>query len=137
MRHVSLLVLCFCIVVACTSMHLKRRAEPGTIVVINNCATDLVFVSLHAQDSGKPDVKGGRFGSISPVPRGVAQIFGRPSSPPPLPDTIEVSWEEKSGYSYRRQVSLIQALRESTGKTGEQLVFEIYPAGQVVVNLKY
>ena len=87
MRHVSLLVLCCCIVSACTSMQLTRRAEPGTIVVINNCAVDLVFVSLHAQDSGKRDAKGGRFGSISPVPRGVAQIFDRPSSPPPLPDT--------------------------------------------------
>jgi hypothetical protein len=137
MRHVSLLVFCCYIAAACASMQLTRRAEPGTIVVINNCATDLVFVSLHAQGFGKRDAKGGRFGSISPVPRGVAQIFGRPSSPSPLPDTIEVSWEEKSGYSYRRQVSLIQALRESTGKTGEQLVFEIYPAGQVVVNLRY
>ena len=67
----------------------------------------------------------------------MARVFGRPSSPPPLPDTIEVSWEEKSGYSYRRQVSLIQALHESTGISGEQLVFEIYPAGQVVVNLRH
>jgi len=137
MRHVGLLVLCCGIVAACASMQLTRRAEPGTIVVINNCATDLVFVSLHAQGPGKRDVKGGRYGSVSPVLRGVAQIFGRPSSPPPLPDTVEVRWEEENGSSYRRQVSLIEVLRESTGKTGEQLVFEIYPAGQVVVDLRY
>ena len=137
MRHVSLLVVCCCILAGCTSLQLTRHAEPGTIVVINNCDTDLVFVALHTDGSGTSDTKGGRYGSVSPVPRGAAQIFGRPSSPPPLPDSIVVSWEEQSGHSYSRQVSLIQALRESTGKTGEQLVFDIYPGGNVVVNLRY
>jgi len=137
MRYAGFLLLCCCTVVACTAVQLTRRAEPGTIVVINHCTTDLVFVSLHLQASDKVDVKGRRFGSISPVPRGAAQIYGRPSSPPPLPDTLQVHWQEDGGSSYSCRVSLIEALRESTGKTGEQLVFEIFPGGKVVAKLRH
>ncbi len=72
-------------------------------------------------------------GSVSPVPRGVSQVFPRPSSPPPLPKEIEVTWEDSRGGTYTRRLSLKPVIQSATGQPGETLVIEISAPGEAAV----
>ena len=128
----SLLLLIFVLMaVGCTSLSTDKRAEPKIIVIRNSTNIDLKVVSL--REAGKPGLNRVRFGSISPVPRGISQEVGRPSSPPPLPDTVEVAWTDHQGREHVKRVSLKQARNSQTGEGEEALVFEIRPSGIVNV----
>ncbi|MCK5492358.1 MAG: hypothetical protein KAJ14_04525, partial [Candidatus Omnitrophica bacterium] len=65
----------------CSIIQRTKYAEPAIIAVRNNSGKSLSVVTLReARNAGNKQV---RMGSISPVPRGVTQVIGRPSSPPP------------------------------------------------------
>lgn len=109
----------------------QPRREPPVIIVYNNSTVGLRVVSLRAAPGtgSEPD----RIGSVSPVPRGTSQVFGRATDAPPLPPVGEISWSDDLGRDYSRKVTLEAALQEATGEPGEALVFEIRPGGKLVV----
>jgi hypothetical protein len=114
----------------CTSGSFGRRVEPPVVIVRNLSGVDLAVLSLRVP--GKSGSMG-RIGAVSPVRRGTTAVFTRPSSPPPLPNEVEVSWTDHLGGRYSERVSLRQALREATGEITEALVFEIGPSGSIEV----
>lgn len=118
--------------IGCVSLYLAEKVEPGTIIIRNACGKELVVVTLISADEKRPK----RFGAVSPVLKGASTIFGRPSNPPALPDTIMVKWEDISGKRYERKVALKKLLRESKGNQGEQLVFTIFSGGRVGVSIE-
>lgn len=114
----------------CRAASPQRHREPPVIVVYNNGPVGLRVVSLSAASGSGSEPA--RIGSVSPVPRGASQVFGRPTDAPPLPPVVEVSWTDDLGQDYTRKVVLEAVLREATGEPGEALVFEIRPAGGLV-----
>jgi hypothetical protein len=117
--------------VGCTSLPTDKRAEPEVIVIRNSSNVDLKVVSF--REAGNPGLNPVRFGSISPVLRGLAQVIDRPSSSPPLIDTVEVAWMNYQGREHVKKVSLKQARNSQTGEGEEALVFDIRSSGIVNV----
>lgn len=123
----------FVLVAGCASMEKGRSIEPRVIIVRNNSGVDLNVVSL--REVGKSDEQSARLGSVSPVSRGVSQVFVRPSPPPPLPDVLDVSWTDSRGREQAAQVSLKEVLK-SSGSKGDVLIFEIRPLGRIDIYLE-
>jgi hypothetical protein len=124
---------CFCILAllsACASLPVAGGGEPRIIVVRNRSGVDIATVTLRESVPGQR-VSG--FGSLSPVPAGVSQVYVRPTDPPPFPRTVAVEWLDESGGTHVRELSLSKALRSATGGDDEVLVFEIWPAEEVLV----
>ncbi|UCD52230.1 MAG: hypothetical protein JSW27_06240 [Phycisphaerales bacterium] len=108
----------------------QQQKEPPVVAVYNNSQVGLRIVSLRAAAvGGELD----RIGSVSPVPRGASQVFGRPTDAPPLPSVVELSWSDDRDRDYSRKVILEPILQQATGERGETLVFEIRPAGDLAV----
>ena len=80
-----------------------------------------------------PGGKSIRVGMISPVRAGVSQVFGRPSSPPPLPKQVVISWVDYAQRQHEREISLEQVLTDPDAQTRDSLVFEITAAGRINV----
>ena len=74
-----------------------------------------------------------RIGKISPVPIGATQIFTRPSSPPPLPKKVIISWIDSTQRQYDSEISIEEVLSNSAVKTTNFLVFEIGFSGRINV----
>jgi len=119
---------------ACSTLPLGGGKEPREIVVRNRSNADIQTVSLR-EKSRTPD-GAAKFGSLSPVPKGVSQSYVRPTNPPRFPREITVEWVDAEGRTIRRDVSLGRALRDATGAPGEALVFEIGPFEDVLVFLE-
>jgi len=115
---------------SCASFPIGDGKEPRTIVVRNRSGADIATVTLREAVSGQ---QASRFGSLSPVPVGVAQVYIRPTDPPPFPRTVAVEWLDNEGRLHVREVSLSKALRNATGSSDEALVFEIWPDEYVLV----
>jgi hypothetical protein len=115
----------------CGAASRQPQKEPPVIAVYNNSQVGLRIVSLRAASpvGGEPD----RIGSVSPVPRGASQVFGRPTDAPRLPSVVELSWRDDRDRDYSRKVVLEPILQQATGERGETLVFEIGPAGDLAV----
>ena len=129
-RSVLLFILIL-MALGCAALSSIQRIEPKVIVIRNSSNIDLKVVSL--REAGKPALSPVRLGYVSPVPRGISQEVGRPSSPPPLPNTLEVAWTDRQGREYVKRVSMKQALNRQTGEGKDALVFEIRPSGIVNV----
>lgn len=115
----------------CGAASLQQRREPSVVVVYNNSDMGFRVVSLRvAPESG---TKSARIGSVSPVPRGASQVFGRPTGAPPLPRVAEISWTDDHGRDYTRKVALDAVLRDATRECGDVLVFEVRPFGDLAV----
>jgi hypothetical protein len=115
----------------CSAIIRTNHTEPKIIAVRNSSGINLSVVSLReVMKSGKKSV---RMGSISPVQTGVTQIFNRPSSPPPLPQQVAISWADYAQRQYEREISLKQVLTDPNAKTRDTLVFEITPSGRINV----
>ena len=115
---------------SCASFPIGDGKEPRTIVVWNRSGADIATVTLREAVSGQ---HASRFGSLSPVPAGVAQVYVRPTDPPPFPRSVAVEWLDNEGRTHVRELCLSKALRGSTGSSDEALVFEIWPAEEVLV----
>jgi len=118
-------------VLACSTLPIGATAEPSVIVIRNRSNIDIATVTLR-ETSRSPD-RALRFGSISPVPRGVSQMYIRPKDAPHFPKTVTLEWTDEQGRTLSRDVSLKSALRSATGAEGETLVFEIDPYEDVFV----
>ena len=115
---------------SCASLPIGGGAEPRIIVVQNRSGADIATVTLR---EAVPGQRAAGFGSLSPVPAGVAQVYVRPTDPPPFPRTVAVEWLDNEGKSHVRELSVAKALRHSTGSSDEALVFEIWPSEEVLV----
>jgi hypothetical protein len=115
---------------SCASIPIGGGEEPRIIVVRNRTGADIATVTLREEVPGQR-VSG--FGSLSPVPAGVAQVYVRPTDPPPFPRSVAVEWVDSDGKTHVRELSLAKTLRSSTGGSDEALVFEIWPADEVLV----
>jgi hypothetical protein len=115
---------------SCASLPVGGGGEPRIIAVRNRSGVDIATVTLRESVPGK-QVSG--FGSLSPVPAGVSQVYVRPTDPPPFPRTVSVEWVDESGGTHVRELSLSKALRSAAGGEDEVLVFEIWPAEEVLV----
>lgn len=108
-----------------------KYAEPKTIAVRNSSGTNLSVVSLI--EVSKPGKKSVRRGVVSPVETGVTMAFERPSSPPPLPKEIVISWTDYAQTQYEREISLEEVLTDPNAQTRDTLVFEITESGGIYV----
>lgn len=119
----------------CVTVEQPAKKEPAIIAVRNLGYDDLSHVHLSAvpkqQDSAT------RFGSVSPVPRGITQSVVRARKAPPLPAEMLVRWTSKNGKEYRQQISLQPLIEKSTGREDEILLFVIQPDQRVDVMLDY
>ena len=115
----------------CTAIRRTNYVEPKIIAVRNSSGINLSVVSL--KEVRKPGKKSVRMGSISPVQTGVTQVFNRPSSPPPLPKQIVISWTDYAQRQYEREVSLEQVLTDPNAQIRDTLVFEIMSSGRINV----
>jgi hypothetical protein len=115
---------------SCASLPIGGGKEPRIIVVRNRSGVDIDTVTLREAVSGQ---KASRFGSLSPVPLGVSQVYIRPTDPPPFPRTIAVEWLDNEGVTHVRDLSISKALRSTTGSSDEVLVIEIGPYEDVLV----
>ena len=115
----------------CDTIRINKYPEPKTIAVRNNSGISLSIVTLRqVRNSGDKSV---RMGRISPVPRGVTQIFERPSSLPPLPPRVIISWTDYDQKQYEREVSLEKILSDPNTQAKDTLIFEIGPSGTINV----
>ena len=115
----------------CSAIKRTNYAEPKIIAVRNSSGINLSVVSL--REVSKPGGKSVRMGSISPVLTGVTPVFNRPSSPPPLPKQIVISWTDYAQRQYEREVSLEQVLTDPNAQIRDTLVFEITSSGRINV----
>ena len=123
-------LLAFLLLSSCASLPLVGGKEPRTIVIRNRSGSDIDTVTLREAGSGSPAA---RYGSISPVPKGVSQEYVRPTNPPSFPRTITIEWVDDEGKTHARDLALSKALRSATGSREEALVFEIGPFEDVLV----
>lgn len=115
----------------CSTIQRTRYPEPKIIAVRNTSGISLSVVTLRGvPNSGDKPV---RMGSISPVPKGATQFFERPSSPPPLPTRVIISWTDYYQRQYKREISLEKILSDPNTKMKDSLVFEIGPSGRISV----
>jgi hypothetical protein len=116
---------------SCSTMGKVKYIEPKNIAVKNSSGNHLSMVSLRGvSGSGGQPV---RMGKISPVPIGATQIFTRPSSPPPLPKKVIISWIDSTQRQYDSEISLEEVLSNSAVKPTNFLVFEIGFSGRINV----
>ncbi len=115
----------------CSIIQRTRYAEPAIIAIKNSSGKSLSVVTLkEARNSGNKQV---RVGSISPVPRGATQVFRRPSSPPPLPARVIISWTDYDQRQYEREIILEKVLSDPNTQTKDSLIFEIRASGRISV----
>ena len=115
----------------CSIIQRTQYSEPTSIAVRNNSGISLSIVTLRGiRNSDDEQV---RMGSVSPVPRGATQVFKRPSSAPPLPARIIISWTDYDQGQYEREISLDKILSDPNTQTKDTLIFEIRPSGRIHV----
>ena len=119
---------------SCSTLEITKYSEPKNIAVKNSSGMYIHMVSLRGLpvSAGEPV----RMGKISPVPIGATQIFTRPSSPPPLPKQVIISWIDSTQRQYDREISLEKVLSNSAVKSINFLVFEIGPSGRISVYIE-
>jgi len=119
-------------VVGCASSSSESPApSPVVIVVRNRCGLDLRTVSLRGP--ALADGQANWLGTISPVPRGTAQILGRRSAAFLWPSVVEVLWTDVREREYGRKIALERLLKQVAGKGGKTLIVEIRPEGDLAV----
>jgi hypothetical protein len=92
-KHISLAgLLCLFTVftLGCSNQQRVKYPEPTTIAVRNNSGISLYVLTLKGVSTSEEEQV--RMGGISPLPRGTTQVIRRPSSPPPLPEWVIISW---------------------------------------------
>ena len=115
----------------CSTIQKTMYPEPTTIAVRNNSGISLSVVTL--REIRNSDDKQVRMGSVSPVPRGATQVFKRPSSPPPLPAQVIISWTDYDQGQYEQEISLEKILSGPNTQAKDTLIFEIGQFGRINV----
>jgi heat shock protein HslJ len=132
-KAVTLVLVAVLVLPACASLPIGRDVEPSVIMVRNSTGADLAEASLSEAKKGG---SASRYGSISPVPRGESQVFGRPTNPRQFPRTVNLEWIDGQGSRHSRELSLSNVLQTATGAKGEALIFDVLPQGDAAVYLE-
>ena len=119
----------------CVTVEKPVKKEPAIIAVRNLGYADISQVHLSAVP--KQQNAATRFGSVSPVLRGVTQSVVRARNAPALPAEMLVRWTDKNGKEYRQLIKLQPLIEKSTGREDEVLLFVIQPDHRVDVILDY
>ena len=136
-RKLSIVFLSFLYILmsmGCETIPVSKKVEPTSIIIRNSSHEYLKEVSL--SQNRKRDTGSIRMGSISPVPQGVSQIFGRPSQPPNLPGQINVCWIDNDDKKFCKLVELKSVLKGATETSGKAIVFEILSLSKISVYLE-
>ncbi len=118
----------------CAIIPVSKKIEPMSIIIRNSSNEYLKEVSL--SENRKRDTGSIKMGSISPVPMGASQVFGRSSQPSNLPGQIDVCWINKDDKKFCKLVALKSILKSSTSISGKAIVFEILPLAEISVYLE-
>ena len=119
----------------CVTVEQPVKKEPAIIAVRNLSSADISQVQLSAVP--KQQNAATRFGSVSPVLRGVTQSVVRARNAPALPEEMLVRWTDKNGKEYRQLISIENLLLHSTGSPREAIVFIIGTDNRATVMLEY
>lgn len=133
-HHLFLLILTMFISGGCAAITGNTRLDPDNIVIRNGSGKNLRVVTLRAVTKAKSE--GIRYGSISPVPQGANQAVTRPTTRPPLPDTMVMEWLDERERGYSRQINLKGFLEQEKTNEAKTLVFKILPSGEVSLMLE-
>lgn len=105
----------------CTSLSLGQKNEPSLIIIRNNASFNIEQVSIRGI---KKHGRHSRVGMISPLPKGVSQVIGRPTNPPELPRELLICWVAEAEKENCKQKNIREVLKGVAG-SGTALVFEI------------
>ena len=120
---------------SCVTVQPEARQEPNIIVIRNLTYDDLKTVYLSAVP--KDNSTAVRFGSVSPVPRGISQSVVRARTAPPLPPELLLRWTDKYGKESMQRVAIQDLLAVANGAENEALVISIHPDTSVQVRIEY
>ena len=120
---------------ACVSVPPVAKQEPNIIIIRNLSDTDLKSVYLSAAKTHSSQAV--RFGSLSPVPRGVSQSVVRARTAPPLSHELLLRWTDKFDREFVQRFSISELLSKATGADNEALVFVIRPDNSLAVGIEY
>jgi hypothetical protein len=120
---------------SCVNVQPTAKKEPNIIVIRNMSDDDLKSVYLSATTTGQHQAV--RFGSVSPVPRGISQSLVRARTAPPLPSELLLRVTDKWDKETVVRVSIKELLLNATGADNEALVFIIKPNKSVEVRIEY
>ena len=114
-----------------TTIETPKYSEPKKIAIKNGSGIQLYEVFLREKTDSTAESF--RVGQISPVPIGATQLIARPSSPPPFPRKVIISWIDSTQRQYNHETSLEIVLSTPSIETIDILVFEIGPSGRIRV----
>ena len=108
---------------------LREKVKPrliDTIIIKNSTEKSIKKVTISGSN--------GRTGSISPLPIGVEQIYGRGSRVKPLAESLNIHWIDATGKVYTKSLSTTSYLDASLPNTRKTLIFELMPYGIIKVS---
>jgi hypothetical protein len=100
-----------------------------TIIIKNSTGEYIQKVSISEVTADAEE----RQGSISPVPVGIEQVFGRGSRAKRLPDTLKVHWVDSSKRAYEKSISISSLLDATPSHTQATIILEFAPDGVINV----
>ena len=112
----------------CSTVEPSLQNRITTIIIKNNTGKFIQKVSI---SEITPDGRG-KHGSISPLPAGTQQVYGRGNKAKPLSDTLLVQWIYNNNTAYKKEVS-ISLLLNSFSNTNKTIIFEVSPTNTLNV----
>ena len=109
----------------CALKEVKTTKVIDTIIVKNSTGINIKKVSIIIGD--------GRNGSISPIPPGISQVYGRGSKVKRLPETVEIRWIDDANKFYKKHVSTKLSSTLDSSRYRTTIVFELMPGGMIKV----
>ena len=117
------------VILGCAAVTGGARKDPRILIIRNSSGAGIRSVTLGTADSS--DRHHGKYGTISPVPSGVSQVYFRPDSAPPLPKKLLISWVTNDSISHARELSPAAATKSAHDSRANAMVFEIHPGDLV------
>jgi hypothetical protein len=111
----------------CSKIEPSTQKIIDTIIVKNNTGVHIqkITISEITQNSI------GRHGSMSPVPVGLEQVFGRGDNVNRLADTLKVHWIDRYHRVYEKIISISSLLNSTPSNKSITIILEFSPYGTV------
>lgn len=121
----------FIIFTGCSTVEPSTESMITTVIIKNNTGKYIQKVSISEMTPNGI----GRHGSISPVPTGIEQVYGRGDKAKPLPETLRVRLVYNKGKAYEKSISTLSLL-SSSSNTHATVVLEFTPNNTIKVYTK-
>ena len=129
MLNLMILLLGFSFIfTGCSTVEQSLQNRITTIIIKNNTGKFIQKVSI---SEITPDGRG-KHGSISPLPSGTQQVYGRGDKVKPLSDVLLVQWIYNNNTAYEKEIS-ISSLLNSLSNTNKTIIFEFTPDNSLKV----